>query len=190
MNDFLPKGYETPEVPSNYMEFEEGQNYFRALSSAIVGYQWWVENGEGNKPVRVRTFEEVPEEFRSSPDNRQNARHFWAFTVYNYQAKAIQVLVLKQQTIMRAIEAFAKNPKWGNPQNYDLVVEKVKTGSRERDVEYNVIPEPPTPLDPAIDELASHVPVRLEALYEGEDPFATEERPNSGAKAGRARRQR
>jgi hypothetical protein len=77
MNDFLPKGYETPEVPSNYMEFEEGQNYFRALSSAIVGYQWWIENGEGRKPVRVRTLEEVPEEFRNALDNRQNARHFW-----------------------------------------------------------------------------------------------------------------
>jgi hypothetical protein len=97
---------------------------------------------------------------------------------------------LKQQTIMRAIEAFAKNPKWGNPQNYDLIVEKVKTGSRERDVEYNVIPEPPTPLDPAIAELAGNVPVRLEALYAGEDPFATQESQSAGSKAGRARRQR
>jgi hypothetical protein len=139
MNDFLPKDYVAPEAPGNYMEFEEGQNYFRALSSAIVGYQWWIENGEGRKPVRVREFDEVPEEFRNALNNRENARHFWAFTVYNYQAKAIQVLVLKQQTIMRAMEAFAKNPKWGNPKNYDLIVEKVRTGSRERDVEYNVI---------------------------------------------------
>jgi hypothetical protein len=190
VNDFLPKGYATPEVPSNYMEFEEGQNYFRALSGAIVGYQWWVENGEGRKPIRVRTLEEVPEEFRNAANNRENARHFWAFTVYNYQAKALQVLVLKQQTIMRAIEAFSKNPKWGNPKNYDLVVEKTRTGSRERDVEYSVIPEPPTPLDPAIEELAGNVPVRLEALYEGADPFATDEGGDAGAKAGRARRQR
>lgn len=190
MNDFLPKGYIAPEVPGNYMEFEEGQNYFRALSSAIVGYQWWVENGEGRKPVRVREFDEVPEEFRNALNNRENARHFWAFTVYNYQAKAIQVLVLKQQTIMRAIEAFAKNPKWGNPKNYDLIVEKVRTGSRERDVEYNVVPEPPSPLDPAIAELANNVPVRLEALYDGGDPFGTAEGAKAGAKAGRARRQR
>jgi hypothetical protein len=91
---------------------------------------------------------------------------------------------------MRAIEAFSKNPKWGNPKNYDLVVEKTRTGSRERDVEYSVIPEPPTPLDPAIEELAGNVPVRLEALYEGADPFATDEGAGAGAKAGRARRQR
>ena len=62
---------------------------------------------------------------------------------------------------MKAIEAFVKNPKWGNPKLYDLVIEKVKTGSKDWDVEYHVVPEPPTPLDPGIAELAKMVPVRL-----------------------------
>lgn len=34
---FLLKGYETPETPSHYMEFAEGQNSFRALTLAVVG---------------------------------------------------------------------------------------------------------------------------------------------------------
>jgi hypothetical protein len=173
MNDFLPKGYETPEIPSNYMELEEGQNYFRVLSSAIVGYEWWVDTGEnGRKPMRVRTADEVPEEVKNAVEKRAQAKHFWAFPVYNYQTKSIQVLELKQQTIMKAIEAFVKNPKWGNPKLYDLVIEKVKTGSKDWDVEYHVIPEPPTPLDAGIAELATHAPVRLEAMYDGGDPFA------------------
>jgi hypothetical protein len=46
MNDFLPAGYETPEIPSHYMEFEEGVNSFRILSNAIVGFEWWVANGK------------------------------------------------------------------------------------------------------------------------------------------------
>src|SRR3712207_1344663 len=125
MNDFLPKGYETPETPSNYMEFAEGLNNFRIVSSAIVGYEWWEDKGEGGrKPVRVRTLEEVPEEVQNSFNDRQKARHFWAFVVYNYNAKALQLLVIKQQTIMHALEAFVKNPKWGNPKNYDIVIEK------------------------------------------------------------------
>ena len=187
MNDFLPEGYEAPETQSHYMEFDEGQNAFRALTPAVVGFEWWVEDGEGFKPNRVRTLEEVPEEFQNSPDGQQ-ARHFWAFAVYNYQTKSIQVLVLRQQTIMRAIEAFAKSPKWGSPLNYDLVIEKTKTGRGVRDVEYSVIPEPPSPLDPGIVELAEQVPVRLEALFEGEDPFAVAERKAAGVKAGKARR--
>jgi hypothetical protein len=187
MTNFLPEGYETPEAPSNYMEFEEGQNYFRVLSSAIVGYQWWVDEAQGRRPVRVRALSEVPEEYRNGAQG-ESARHFWAFAVYNYQAKAVQVLVLKQQTIMRAIEAFAKNPKWGNPQNYDLVVEKVRTGRGVRDVEYSVIPEPKTPLDPAIADLAAKTPVRLEALYEGGDPFAPLQMDPAGPTPGRSSR--
>jgi hypothetical protein len=176
MTDFLPEGYQTPEVQSNYMTLEDGVNSFRILSNAIVGYEWWAEQGEeGRRPVRVRTAEEIPDEVRNASDNRQKARHFWAFTVYNYQTKTIQILVLKQQTVMRAIEAFVKNPKWGNPKEYDLIIERVRTGNRDRDVEYNVIPEPPSPLDEGIVELARSVPVRLEALYDGEDPFAEPE---------------
>jgi hypothetical protein len=190
MNDFLPEDYEIPAAPSHFMEFKEGQNYFRALTPAIVGFQWWVENGQSRKPVRVRTIEEVPEEFRSEPRNGESARPFWAFAVYNYQERAVQVLVLKQQTIMRAIEAFAKSAKWGSPLNYDLVVEKTRTGRGVRDVEYSVIPEPKAPLDPGVVELTRQVPVRLEALFEGEDPFAGVDDPSAGAKAGRAKRPR
>ena len=173
MTDFLPKGYKTPEAQSNYMELEEGQNAFRILSSAIVGYKWWTDAGEGSrKPIRVRTADEVPTDVKNATDNQAKAKHFWAFTVFNYKTQSIQVLELKQQTIMRAIEALVKNVKWGNPKKYDIIIEKVKTGSKDWDVEYNVIPEPPTLLDAGIVELAKNIPVHLDALYNGEDPFA------------------
>jgi hypothetical protein len=191
MNDFLPEGYETPEVPSKFMEFEDGLNTFRILSRAIVGYEWWEAHGEaGRRPIRVRTAEEVPADIRNTLDTRRKAKHFWAFTVYNFKAKAIQVLVVKQQTIMRAMESFGDNPKWGNPKNYNLIVEKTRTGSQARDVEYSVIPEPPTKLDAGIAELAKQVPVNLEALYEGGDPFGHEEPVAAaiGVRGGRARK--
>ena len=173
MTDFLPDGYKTPEMPSNYMDLEVGKNAFRILSSAIIGYEWWVDAGEGRrKPKRVRTAGEVPTAVKNATDDQDKAKHFWAFTVYNYTTKTIQVLELKQQTIMRAIEAFVNNAKWGDPKKYDIIIVKVKTGTRDRDVEYNVIPEPPTPLDAGIAELAKQIPVNLTALYKGDDPFA------------------
>src|SRR5439155_26215354 len=112
---------------------------------------------------------------RHASDNRQKARQFWAFNVYNYKTQTIQVLELKQQTVMRAIEALVKNPKWGNPRSYDLMIERVKTGSRDWDVEYNVIPEPPSQLDESNEELDKNIPYRLEAMYSGEDQFALTE---------------
>lgn len=186
MNDFLPKGYATPESERNYMEFAEGTNTLRILSPAIVGYEWFEDTGDGGRvPRRVRTEEEVPAEVRHAANDQDRAKHFWAFTVYNYNTQSVQVLKLKQKTIQRAIEAYTNNPKWGNPMGYDLVIEKVKTGSRDRDVKYTVIPEPPSPLDEGIAELATHVPVRLEALYDGEDPFAVTDREEGEAVAKR-----
>ena len=184
MTDFLPEGYKTPEIQSNYMEFEEGQNAIRILSSAIVGYKWWVDVEEGGrKPIRVRTADEVPTDVKNATNREDKAKHFWAFTVFNYKTKSIQILELKQQTIMRAIEAFVKNAKWGDPKKYDIIIEKVKTGAKDWDVEYNVIPEPPTPLDAGIVELAKQIPVDLNALYKGEDPFAvTDEEKTPKAK--------
>ena len=173
MTDFLREGYKTPEIHSNYMEFEEGQNAFRILSSAIVGYEWWVDAEEGSrKPIRVRTADEVPTDVKNATDKQSKAKHFWAFTVFNYKTKSIQILELKQQTIMRAIEAFVNNAKWGDPKKYDIIIEKVKTGAKDWDVEYNVIPEPPILLDAGIVELLKHIPVNLAALYKGDDPFA------------------
>jgi hypothetical protein len=181
MTNFLPKDYQAPEVQSNYMTLEEGVNSFRVLTPAIVGYEWWVETqAEGRRPVRVRTLEEIPDEVREATDSRQKAKHFWAMTIYNYKSQTIQILELKQKTVMRAIEAFVKNPKWGDPQHYDLQIEKVRTGSQDRDVEYNVIPEPPSELDEGIVELARSVPVRLEAMFDGEDPFAEPKEETQG----------
>jgi len=84
---------------------------------------------------------------------RERVRHFWAFVVYNYDAKALQVLELKQQTTMRTVEALIRSPKWGDPRGYDLIIGKSRTGTRERDVEYSVIPEPPSEADPRIVDL-------------------------------------
>ena len=180
MTDFLPKGYVPPETEKRFLELEEGPNTIRVLSRAIVGYKWWIEADDGARvPRRVRGEDEVPLEVRQVADGRDRAKHFWAFVVYNYEARAVQVLEIKQQTIMRSIEALLDNPKWGDPRNFDLVIEKVKTGPRDWDVEYHVYPEPPAPLDPGIEELARNTTVRLEALYDGEDPFtaaAKEER--------------
>ena len=171
-DSFLPEGYKAPETESHYMEIVEGLNSIRILSHAVVGYEWWTEGTDGQrKPVRVRTEAEVPEEFKNTFDRRARARHFWAFVVYNYDAKAVQVLVIKQQTIMGAIEALIRNPKWGDPRDYDLLIEKARTGTRERDVEYSVMPEPKAPVEEGIAELARQVPVDLEALYGGEDPI-------------------
>lgn len=161
-NDFFPTAdYKVP-VTSNYMKFIQGENTFRVLSSAIIGYEYF--NTE-NKPIRSE------EMFEETPDMKKDGRinHFWAFVVYNYNAKRIQILEVTQKTIMTAMKALIDNPKWGSPKNYDICI--TKKGSTMQDTEYAVMPEPAMPLDSAIVTAFEATSINLEALYSGDDPF-------------------
>lgn len=168
MTDFLPKDYTVPVTGGNYMKLQEGENEFRILSTALVGYEYW--NTE-NKPVRNKEmWLSTPSDIKSNQDgSRSSIKHFWAFSVWNYGAKAIQVLEITQSTIQGAIEALVRNPKWGNPKDYDITVTRKGAGL---DTEYSVVPTK-TVLDKEIIEQFKQKAPNLEAMLTGQDPFAS-----------------
>lgn len=172
MNTFLPAGYEIPEV-SNYMKFENGENRFRALSSAITGFEYWVTDPGTNKraPKRVRPNEPIPvEELELNPKTGEPEfpKHFWAFVVWNYKAKKIQILEITQKGIQKHLKNLAGDEDWGSPLGYDVVVKRSGEGL---ETEYEVIPKPAKPVEDGILEELSKTHVDLEALYQGKDPF-------------------
>lgn len=171
MNNFLPTGEKEPEV-SNYMRLEAGENRFRILSSAIVGNEYWVTEGEKRTPVRKRIDENISIEDLGIDKwgNPEKPKYFWAFVVYNYEAKKVQILEITQTTIRKPIKALTLNKKWGDPHDYDIVV--TKTGT-DKETEYQVTPDPKELLDPAIVEAYEAMAINLEALFEGGDPFST-----------------
>lgn len=160
MNGFLPDKYEAPKSSSNsYMKFEEGPNKFRVLTSAIVGWEWWIDEDGKRKPLRTKDFTKVPNEFKPE------AKHFWAFVVYNRNKERVQILELTQKTIMNSITALVHDEEWGDPKEYDILVTRKGEGL---ETEYSVVPIPPKPFDEEISGIDS---INLEALYKGEDPF-------------------
>lgn len=167
-DEFLPSDYEIPDSSTGYMKFEEGENRFRVLSSAIIGWESWVKDKEGNRrPKRWRMEEQIPaEEIGDDP------KHFWAFVVWNYKTERVQILEITQKGIMRSIKALTKNEKWGDPKNYDIVV--TRTGKTMQDTEYQVTPDPKEDLDKGIKKFYEDLEIDLEALYRGEDPFTKE----------------
>lgn len=162
-NFFQEENYKIPET-SNYLKLTEGEHTFRVMSSAIVGWEYFTKD---NKPVRSRTpFEEMPADIKEG--GRIN--HFWAFVVYNYEAKKFQIMEITQKTIMTPMDALIRNSKWGNPKNYDITI--TRKGSGFNDTEYSVMPNPKEELDPEIVDAYIGVNINLEALYDGDDPFA------------------
>lgn len=160
MNDFLPTGYEAPVSQGNYFKLKKGANSFRVLGSAVVGYEYW---NKENKPVRGKVlWEDVPSDARLNDDGQFNPKHFWAFPVWNYEAKKIQIMEITQKTIMESIKSLTLNPKWGSPTGYDITVTAVGDGLER---EYSTMPEPHTQAPNVSAQ------VNLEALFTGEDPF-------------------
>ena len=163
-NDFLPAGYKET---GNYMKFSDGENRFRILSSAVVGWEYWNEDSDGNrKPVRKHLDEPLITSEIQEPDK---VKKFWAFVVWNYQEEAIQILELTQKGLKNAIQALTVNKKWGTPVNsYDLIINKTGTGLTTK---YTVTPDPKEKTTDLILEALKNKPVDLEALFRGEDPF-------------------
>jgi len=166
MNNFFPsEDYKLP-ISSNYMKFQEGENNFRILSSAIIGWEYW---NNQNKPIRSEDRpEEMPEDIKQEKDGSYRINHFWIFAVYNYEAKKIQILELTQKGIMKTIQGLVKNQKWGNPSGYDITVTRSGSGF---DTEYSCVPNPHSEIDTAIIMQYEKMNINLDALYDGEDPF-------------------
>lgn len=166
-NTFLQKDYTPPQSNSNYMRFEEGENRFRVMSSAIVGYEYWTQD---NKPVRSKTpFTETPN--AKMQGGKVSIKHFWAFVVWSVKDKKIMILEITQNSIQNAIYALVKNDDWGNPQAYDIVINR--TG-QDLDTKYNVVPCPHKETPTEALEAYNGMTVNLEALYSGADPFQSQ----------------
>lgn len=159
--NFLPENYTTPKTSNSYMKLQEGENKFRILSSPVIGWEDWLDK----KPVRFR-FNEKP---NKSIDPKKPLRHFWAFIVWNYMEEKIQILQVTQATIRNCIEALCKDTDWGSPYFYDIKIMKKGEGV---DTTYMVNPLPHKPLDPSIKKAFLEKRCNLDALYDGDDPFA------------------
>ncbi len=162
MDKFLPENYEVPASYGNYMKLEKGDNIFRVLSSAVIGYEYW---NDEDKPIRLKTKpEQIPLDMRKD----SNLKHFWAFAVWNYKAGKIQVLEVTQKTIQETIKTFVEDVDWGSPKGYDIKI--TRTGDK-LETSYTVSPKPHTPIKLDIKSVYENTPVDLENLFKGEDPF-------------------
>ena len=109
-------------------------------------------------------------------DPKYPIKHFWAMIVWNYQTERIEILEVTQISIQQVITTLSRDPEWGSPFGYDIKVERLGKGL---DTKYTILGMPPAPVTDEIKEAFLDVPINLEALYKGEDPFGTAPLPDS-----------
>ena len=155
---FLPQGVEPPKSNSLYFRFEQGDNKFRILSDAIVG---WVDWTAEKKPIRSK-------EQQQAIDATKQPKNFWAFKVWDYKEHKLKILEITQTGIQSSIFDLFKSDSWGDPKGYDLTIKREGTGIETK---YNLVPTPPLPVSPQITEILQATVCDLEQLFSGGDPF-------------------
>ena len=168
---FLPEDYKSPSSSSqdNYMKLMDEENKFRILSSPIIGWEDW----KGKKPVRYKNNAKPDKPFEES----KPIKHFWAFIVWNYHEERIQILHVTQATIYKKIESLAKDADWGAPFFYDI---KIFKSGKDKETKYDVSPCPHKDVHDFIVQEFKAKPIKLDALFEGSDPFAPTNSPTPG----------
>jgi len=165
-DEFLPQDYKVPVSGGGYMKLKMGDNLVRIMSNPIFGYEYWTNE---TKPVRSEVeFTETPNIKLDKDGNPTKVKHFWAFIVWNYETKNIEILQINQSTIQSAITNLVKDEDWGNPKNYDLKITRTGEGF---DTEYAVNPKPAKAVTEEVAQKYADSKIKLEALFDGGNPF-------------------
>lgn len=152
------------------MRFQDGDNKFRVLDGPLLGWEAWTLD---KKPVRW-AYDNQPMTqdlidancYDPKSKEGQSEKHFWAFKVWNYQDKEVQVLSITQASIQRALTDLINSDDWGPLEEYDVVVKR--TG-KSLETRYSVQATPPKELPQDAKDFDKKC--NLEALLTNEDPF-------------------
>jgi hypothetical protein len=162
-NKFLPDGFEKLRTEKPYInlgKLAEGEHRFRIVGRPIAGWLDW----RDKKPYRFRPDKKPATSF----DPKVPVKAFWAVHVWDYAKDGLFVMEITQNSIRRSLEMLAMNEDWGDLTTFDFKLKKEGSGI---DTNYSVIPIPPKPLDAKIKKAVETTKIRLEALYDGLDPW-------------------
>lgn len=170
---FIPKDEEYLKKTNPYFglaKAESGKHIIRILGKPISGWlDWQVDPPEepGGKdkwtPIRTR-----PKDKKAPLRIGHEPMPFWSMPIWHYGLNALFIWDLTQGSIIKKLKSFVEDPVYGDCRNYDIVITKSVINKKTT---YEALPRPHTDLDPAIKEFYEKTPMRLEALYEGKDPF-------------------
>jgi hypothetical protein len=163
-NNSLPIGFDKLKTEKPYInlgKLAEGEHRFRIVQRPIAGWIDW----KDRKPYRFK-----PEEKPKAPfDASKPVKPFWAIHVWDYAKEGLFIMEITQNSIRKALEMLALNEDWGDLTTFDFKIKKEGSGI---DTAYSVIPIPPKPMSAAIKDSLETSKIRLEALYEGKDPWS------------------
>lgn len=132
-DSFIPADYEAPTSGGGFTKLETGDNRFRILSSPLMMWLCWTDG----KPTRLKY--DPNNKPAKGAGQKDSVKHAWGLIVWNYKTEQIEVFELDKQDIISGLATHAKDPDWGHPKKYDIVINKSGAGM---DTEYKLVCKP------------------------------------------------
>jgi hypothetical protein len=160
---WLPDNIHEPKAGSYFKPIKGKQNRVRIIcDKPLVGHVQWTND---KKPVRWKLGDARPE---ADYGEGTKPRVFIAVAVWNYEERCTQVWEITQRTLQESLDALTRDPDFGHPANYDLKITRKGEGM---DTTYSMVPMPGEQNEDVVNAIAE-LRVNLDALLNGEDPFA------------------
>lgn len=181
--NFLPDNYKEPEAPSLYFQkIPEGETRIRILDKAQLGWQGWKDSDDPDKkgiPVRIQDDNPIGYPVDAFENTIRDIKFIWALPIYNYSANCVQLWAISQKTIRDRLNELNRKASWGDPVNYDIIIDR--TGTEMSNTVYSLTPEPKEELsaDKWADYLVWKDKFDMEKWWEGQDPIKKDDSDNS-----------
>ena len=160
---WLPDNIHEPKAGSYFKPIKGKQNRVRIIcDKPLVGHVQWTSD---KKPVRWKLGDPRPE---ADYGEGTKPRVFLAVAVWNYEERCTQVWEITQRTLQESLDALTRDADFGHPANYDLKITRKGEGM---DTTYSMVPMPGEQNEDVVNAIAE-LRVNLDALLNGEDPFA------------------
>lgn len=152
--------------PSRYLKLKEAVTSFRILSPAIAGWEYWDRAGN---PRRLRECPQTtPTDIRFTEGKPERVKFFWAFVVYNITEKTVQIAEITQKSVREGISEVVRRRGTENLSSCIFTVHRTGSGLETK---YTVSGVEDAPVPSEVTEEYKRQNIKLEALFDGENPF-------------------
>jgi len=142
-------------------KLEEGQHLYRVLTKPIAGIIQW----KDGKPIRYRKADAS----KHSIDPEKPPQTFVAMYVWDYDNEGLFILEARQMGILKSLKKI-RDDGMDDFTQFDLKLLKIGNGKTAR---YSVTAAAKSPIAKDIQKAFATNPIRLDALFEGKDPWGT-----------------
>jgi hypothetical protein len=146
----------------------QGEVRVRLVGQGITGFGSWTVD---KKPIRWQSRpSELPSNLAPDRNGNVSVKRFIASLVYDYSSADFKIMEITQKSLMDQLFKFVKDDDYGDPSGYDIKIGRTGEGL---DTQYTLVAAPPKSLTKEITTALEKLTVNMEALFDGDDPFAS-----------------